>query len=224
MTFSLVMGGEDVVVDPSYLNYNEDENRRKYKSIKYHSCLTFGDREPFEYLTRWTFGEQKAGSTASAYEGDGLLGADAYHENYDPAQHRRLCALLDKDTFLVLDDVYNPARECVRLRFHMSTREYSRLGNTVTNGRVWVYLPCGRQEIIPATKSPFTDIEEPSSIILTEPKAQGERELYLTVFSTRGDISDTAAVRRGEEIEISITRNGKREMLSWKFNDYCKKI
>ena len=224
MSFSLVMDGSDVVTDPSYLTYNDDEHRRKYKSIKYHSSLTFSEREPYEYVSRWEFTEQKRGSTEKAYSGNGFLAADASHDNYAPAEHRRLCALIDKDTFVVVDDVYNPGAEEINLRFHMGTPDYQLTAVGATNGRVNVLLPEGEKCVLSANKSVFTDIELPTAIIKVKVASLLKRDIYVSVITMRGDVSAPIARREGDVITVTFSRGEKTEGIEWKFADYCKRI
>ncbi len=221
MSFTLVMRGQDVVTDPSYYTYQDGEARRRYKSIKYHSSLTFNDREPFEYVSTWKYTPQKNGNTLSVYKEKDLLAGDAYHENYAPAEHRRLTALLGKDIFVICDDVYNPCLEKITLRFHLDTRDYSLTPFGASDGRVNIFLPSGRCAMENATKSPFTDLSEPTEILSVEPVISGEKAVYVTVFSLYDGIK-ASAVRIGGEIRISIT-DGKQysRELVWRPGEYC---
>ena len=223
MSFSLVMGGEDVVTDPSYLTYNDDEYRRKYKSIKYHSSLTFDEREPYEYISRWEFTEQKRGSTEKAYSSEGFLGADASHDNYAPAEHRRLCALIEKDTFIVCDDVYNPDGAEINIRFHMGTPDYVLTEGGATNGKVNLILPSGEKTITDEYKSLFTDIELPTRLVRVKTASNRERDVYLSIITTRSDVHSPSVTKTDDVVTVTLERNGKTEKIEWSFANYCKR-
>lgn len=221
MSFTLVMGGEDVVIDPSYLTYSDNADRKKYKSIKYHSSLTFGDREPFEYISSWRYGEQKLGRTCGAYADGEMLAGEAYHENYAPCEHGRLCILLGKELFLVCDDVYDPIGAGVKLRFHLSTREYALTEFGASNGKVNIYLPTGKSDIELAVKSPFTDIEEPSSVLSAEPDTEAERALFVTAFTTRSVAPQIETKREVDGIHLRVTIGDKQEHIIWNPREKC---
>ena len=222
MSFMLFLEGKEISVDPSYFTYDDNEDRKTFKSIKYHSSLTFADKEPFEYTSRWTFTPQGEGSTVSSYESDGLLAADAYNLNYTPCEHRRLCALLGKDVFVVCDDVYNPTHEEVKLRFHLDSPDYTLTECGACYDGINIRLPEGKYDITPAAKSPTNDRKIPTCIVSAVPAAQGENELYVTVFSTRGTISEAKAEKCGSEIVINVSVNGEKKTLAWKFGESCE--
>ena len=224
MSFMLTLEGKEISVDPSYCTYDDNEDRKLFKSIKYHSSLTFADKEPFEYLSRWSFSPQGEGHTVGSYEGQGLLAADAYNLNYTPCEHRRLCALIGKDVFVLCDDVYNPTHEEVKLRFHLDSPEYSLTEYGAYCDGVSITLPKGQYNISPAFKSPTNDRKTPTCILSAVPTAQGERELYVTVFSTRGEASSVKAEKCGSEAVICVSVNGEEKKISWQFGESCRLI
>jgi len=225
MNFLLTLQGEDIITDPSFYTYTNGEGRKRFKSPEYHSCLTFGGRPPFEYLNTWSFGPQKPGATAVVYESHGahsLLAGDASHENYAPAEHRRLCALIDDDLFIVADDVKNPAQEAVRLYFHMDARVWEKTAEGAASPRIRAILPEDTAwELADSEKSPRVDRLEPSQrIIVTDGKPAAER-IYLTVFSADPTVRDAAAVRTERGVEISLKKTGEAIRLLWKFGESC---
>ena len=223
MSFVLTLNGRDVVTDPSHCTYMNGEKRKLYKSPEYHSTLTFGGRPPFTYISTWSFGEQKEGKTVATYAADGLLAGDAFHRNYEPSEHRRLCALIGKDVFLTADDVYNASSETVRLYFHMDTPDWTLTENGATDGQIRVHLPAGTEwSLADSTKAPRNDTEVPTKRIIVTDENPSENAVYITLFTSAQDISDICAQRAEDGIQISYKRGGECIRLLWKFGEKCE--
>ncbi|MBC8010766.1 MAG: alginate lyase family protein [Burkholderiales bacterium] len=123
-TFDFTAYGRPLAVDPGRFTYRQDEDRRNFKSAKWHNSLTIDDREPFEYLSGWKFGPQREGRIVRVYDAPGLLGAEAVNHNFAPAVHRRAVVLLNDSALLVLDEVVDlPAGSRVQLWFHLDSAE-----------------------------------------------------------------------------------------------------
>lgn len=224
MTFFLSLNGKDITTDPSYCTYMDCEKRKMYKSPEYHSCLTFGGKPPFGYVSNWGFTPQKPGHTVGAYEGADLLAGDASHENYAPNEHRRLCALIGRDVFVVCDDVKNVTGDVVRLYFHMHSPAWQKVAFGALGEGVNVYLPAAlRHEVVESTRSPGTDVEVPSARLIATDEHPAEQSLYLTVFAA-AEITDIAAERTPRGIEISYKKDGAAVRLLWKFGETCERI
>ena len=225
MSFVLTLNGRDIVTDPSSCTYQDGDKRKLYKSPEYHSCLTFGGRPPFEYVSTWVFGPQKEGKTGSIYSCDGLLAGDAMHMNYEPNEHRRLCALVDKDAFLVADDVVNKTGETVRMYFHMDTPDWTITDTGAADEFTSVYLPAGTEwSLADSSKSPRSDVEIPTRRIVVTDENPAEEALYVTVFSASADITDISACRCDDGIRISYRKAGVPVCLLWKYGISCEKI
>jgi hypothetical protein len=224
MTFTLYLKGDLVVVDPSHYTYRECPERRLFKSAQYHSTLTFDDKQPYEYLARWSFGPQKEGKLRGFYKSEGLFAADASHHGYDPDYHKRLCALVGEDVFLVADDVANITRTDVRIYFHMDDPTVKIAGGEAVSDRIRVLLPEGvSAETVESEKSTNGDIKRPSSrIILTD--TAHESRLYLTVFTKRSDVRDHRIERTGDGVKISYKQGDETVNLLWSFTSSLKKI
>jgi len=222
MTFVLTLEGRDVVTDPSYCTYMNGDKRKMYKSPEYHACLTFGGRPPFEYLSTWGFSPQKEGHTKNTYISAHLLAGDASHANYEPNEHRRLCALIDKDTFIVADDVKNETREAVRLYFHMDTVGWKLTETGSASDSVFVHLPSNTAwELADSFKAPRTDMEVPTQRIIVTDENAAEDALYISLFSTCPLIQDFQAERTENGIEISYKKDGAPVRILWKFGESC---
>ena len=224
MTFTLYLNGDLIVVDPSCFTYRECPERRLFKSPEYHSTLTFNNKPAYEYVARWSFGPQKEGKIRGFYKLDGVFAADASHHGYDPDYHKRLCALVGKDVFLVADDVVNLTETDVRIYFHMDDPTVRIEGNTAKSDRIRVLLPEGvMAESVPSEKSTRTDITKPSSRIILTDKSHKSR-LYLTLFTKRDDVTEPKIYRTSEGVEISYSQAGEEVKFLWAFSNSLKKI
>ena len=224
MTFVLYLNGDPVVVDPSYYTYRECEERKMYKSPEYHSTITFDNKPPYVYTSRWSFGPQKEGKIRSSYRLDNVFAADASHHCYDPDYHKRLCALVGEDVFLVADDVINVTGSVARLYFHMHDPEVKIVGNEAKSDRIRVLLPEGVEaEVVASERSTRTDITVPSSrIILTDPSRK--TRLYLTLFTKRDDVTDPKIERTEDGVRVSYKQAGEEVALLWSFTNSLKKV
>ncbi|MBQ7314831.1 MAG: alginate lyase family protein [Clostridia bacterium] len=218
MSFVLTLRGDPVVVDPSFCTYREGPERRLFKSPEYHSTLTFDDKPPFAYTGMWSYSPQKEGSIRKTYRMGGVYAADASHHNYDPDYHKRLCALVGDDVFIVADDVVNMTKTDVRLYFHMDDPNVRIEGGEAVSERIRVLLPRGlTAEVLPSEKSPRNDIREPSARIrLTD--TSHEHALYLTLFTKRDDITDAHIERTTQGVRISYKAAGKTVSFLWSFS------
>ena len=224
MTFTLYLNGDLVVVDPSHYTYRECPERRLFKSAQYHSTLTFDDKQPYEYLSRWSFGPQKEGKLRNFYKSAGLFAADASHHGYDPDYHKRLCALVGEDVFLVVDDVVNISETDVRIYFHMDDPTVKIVDGEARSERIRVLLPEGvSPETVESEKSTNGDIKQPSSRIILTDTAHKSR-LYLTVFTKRSDVTDHRIERTKDGVVISYKQGDENVRLLWSFSNSLKRI
>ena len=224
MTFILYLKGDPVVVDPSYYTYRECPERKLFKSPEYHSTLTFDNKPPYEYIRRWEFGPQKEGKLRSKYHFDNVYAADASHHCYDPDYHKRLCALVGDDVFLVADDVANITGTDVRIYFHMHDPEVKVEGNVAKSDRIRVLLPEGVEaETTAAERSLHTDITRPTCRIILTDKS-GKSRQYLTVFTKRDDITDPKIERTNDGVKISYKQGTENIAFLWSFTNSLKRI
>ena len=224
MTFTLYLNGDLIVVDPSHYTYRECPERRLFKSAQYHSTLTFDDKQPYEYLSRWSFGPQREGKIRNAYRLSGIFAADASHHGYDPDYHKRLCALVGEDVFLVADDVANVTESDVRIYFHMDDPTVKIVGTEARSERIRVLLPERvKAETVESEKSTNGDIKQPSSRIILTDTAHKSR-LYLTVFTKREDVTDHGIERVDGGVKISYKQAGEEINLLWSFSNSLKRI
>ena len=223
MSFVLYLKGDPVVVDPSYYTYRDCEERKLFKSPEYHSTLTFGGKQPYEYIDRWRYGPQKEGGIRGFYKLNGVYAVDASHHCYDPDYHKRLCALVGDDVFLVADDVVNLTESDVRIYFHMDDPTVKVAGGVAVSDRVRVLLP---EDVLAETKesekSLYTDITVPSTRLVLTDNSHKSR-LYLTVFTKRDDVTDHKIERVDGGVKISYKQGEEEVAYLWSFSNSLKK-
>ena len=224
MSFVLYLKGDPVVVDPSYYTYRECEERKIFKSPEYHSTLTFDNKLPYEYIGRWQYGPQREGGIRAFYKSEGIYAADASHHCYDPDYHKRLCALIGEDVFLVADDVANVTETDVRIYFHMDDPTVKIVDGEARSERIRVLLPEGvTAECVESEKSLRTDITVPSARLILTDTAHKSRQ-YLTVFTKRDDVSDPTIERTADGLKITYQQAGETKSFLWSFSHSFKKI
>ncbi len=134
MGFDYTALGRPLVVDPGRFTYRDDEDRKHFKSAKWHNTLLVDDREPFEYMSSWRYGPQAEGTVANAEEGDRCQIAEAVHYNYKPTVHKRALALADEGFLLVLDQVSSLTPDSsVQIYYHIDSTSATL---DATSGRV----------------------------------------------------------------------------------------
>jgi len=224
MSFVLYLKGDPVVIDPSYFTYRDCEERKTFKSPEYHSTLTFGNKPPYEYINRWLYGPQKEGGVRNHYRLDNVFAVDASHHCYDPDYHKRLCALVGDDVFIVADDVINLTGSAIRIYFHMDDPTVTVSESTALSERIRVLLPEGvKAESVASLKSLHTDITVPSSrLVLTD--SSGTSRQYLTIFTKRDDLSSPCIERTSCGVRISYKQGEEDVSFLWSFSNSLKKI
>ena len=224
MSFVLYLKGDPVVVDPSYYTYRDCEERKRFKSPEYHSTLTFDNKLPYEYIDRWRYGPQREGGIRGFYKSEGIYAADASHHCYDPDYHKRLCALIGEDVFLVADDVANVTETDVRIYFHMDDPTVKIVDGEARSERIRVLLPEGvTAECVESEKSLRTDITVPSARLILTDTAHKSRQ-YLTVFTKHDDVSDPTIERTADGLKITYQQAGETKSFLWSFSHSFKRI
>lgn len=118
-TIDFTAYGKVIVSDPSHYCYRECAERRFTKSTLAHSTVVIDDRNQFEYIRSFQYGEMKEGKLLGLTEGEFFKGTTGRHKNYEPVVHTRHIALLE-DKFLVVYDLLTDCNENkVTRSFHL---------------------------------------------------------------------------------------------------------
>lgn len=224
LTFTLALRGYDIVIDPSCYTYQDNVSRYVYKSPAYHSCLTFGHRMPFYCTSSWGFTRQRDGHLYRDYRLEDVMACDGAHDNYLPSEHRRLCALVGDDLFLVADRVHNDANEDVTLTFHVNDPTLT-IGHTEARGEHVRILWAGELQVqaIDAAKAPGMDRQAPTRRLVLEDRCGATDAQYLTVFTTDASVKDVRIEEENGATLISYEKGGVRTTYRWRFNESLTK-
>jgi hypothetical protein len=163
--FDFTAMGRTILCDPARYTYAEGEERRNFKSAKWHNTLVLNDEEPFEYIDSWSYGPQGNGGMGGLASGSDILAASCEHHCYAPVVHRRLIALLDERKLLVIDWLLNlKPTDAWQIYFHFDSTELAwdskKKLASAEFGSVRARLasdPRGRAKILPGACSDVID-------------------------------------------------------------------
>lgn len=230
MSFDLTAFGRPLVVDPGKFTYKEDENRRNFKSAQWHNTLTIDEKPPFEYISSWRYGPQKYGNITKMVDDKSLMYAEAEHFNYEPAIHKRVLAIIDREYTLVLDKVtaINPD-STVQLYYHMDCGKVTLDANKncvhTANGdsEVVIYISDNlKGELLPGKVSDSNDTSRESIRLCARDSASGkDLRLYATVivpYKAEADVpkvADLLIKEENQKVCCSFSLNDKVYEFVW---------
>lgn len=112
--------GVPILVDPGRFNYQEGPDRKLFKGGSYHNTLLISQRDAFEYLGTWAYGEQQIGDILNVGRTGDLDYVCGCHANYFPVIHTRMLAF-NHDVLVVIDRVDNRKEDDqVNLYYHLN--------------------------------------------------------------------------------------------------------
>lgn len=164
--FDFTAYGRPLLVDPGIYCYRDDEDRRNFKSIHWHNCLSINHQDPWEYISSWSYGSQQPGDILHVEENERLMYAVAEHRNYQPAIHRRVTALVDQRFLLVLDLLAQVEEDSsVQINFHMDSpaamadSRHSYACSLSDQANIGIFSDSGlKPSLIPAKRSIRNDV------------------------------------------------------------------
>lgn len=118
--FDFTAYGAPLLTDPAIFCFRDDEDRRKFKSIHWHNCLSLNHQDPWEYKGSWSYGKQQPGDIIQAECCEHYMYAVGRHENYRPAIHTRIVSIVDRAFLIVWDLLDNVEKDSsVQINFHI---------------------------------------------------------------------------------------------------------
>ena len=96
-----------------------------------HNTLILGEREPYDYVSRWLFRNEKNGCICNVTEEDGFLAAWAIHTSYFPTIHSRLLILMREGFLVVWDRLEHYRGQKVDIWFHLDSLHVKQEGDMV---------------------------------------------------------------------------------------------
>lgn len=98
--------GIPILVDAGRYNYQEGMNRQLFKGGTYHNTLLIDQKNAFEYIGTWEYGEQKIGDILNVGNSDGWNYTCGMHCNYFPVVHTRMM-IFNENLLVIMDRVDN---------------------------------------------------------------------------------------------------------------------
>ncbi|MDQ6421414.1 heparinase II/III family protein [Paenibacillus sp. LHD-117] len=168
MSFDFTALGKDMICDPGFFCYRDDDDRKQFKSSNYHSTLLIDERDHFEYINSFTFGAQKPGGIYNVEDRGFYRLASACHTNYEPIVHHRHISLVDNRFVLIADRVEGLEDHSVQRYFHLDFVEVEESSGGVTALSEIANLAIatshtGEVDFLPGRLSDTNDIARPST-------------------------------------------------------------
>ncbi|NOU66163.1 hypothetical protein GC096_19170 [Paenibacillus sp. LMG 31461] len=186
MSFDFTALGKNMVCDPGFFCFRDDEDRRQFKSTNFHSTLLIDERDHFEYLGSWKYGPQKPGGIYNVEDRGFYQVASAYHLNYEPVVHHRHIALVDDHMLVIADQVEGLDQQDVERYFHLDFTEVE-VGSDaiiatsdIANLAIYSY-PSEEVNLLPGRLSDGNDVARAATRVRFHGKQSGTAT-YLTVL------------------------------------------
>ena len=222
LSFDLTGLGRNLVVDSGVLTYRQDDDSRYFKSTASHSTLMIDGKDQFEYIDSWAFGPQKEGRVTNVFEGANFIAAQGFHRNYEPAIHRRLIGIINKQFVIVWDVVENIEHSSrIDITFNVDSTTCHMDGSAVNtadpDANLFLKTTDGPAiELLPGRISEAKDTTRPCTRVrLTDASVQAKTKSYFTIlFPYRGEkpvISDI--MLDGHTARVAI--NGACHAFTW---------
>ncbi|MEK4234575.1 alginate lyase family protein [Paenibacillus sp. FSL H7-0714] len=186
MSFDFTALGKDMICDPGFFCYRDDEDRKQFKSSNYHSTLLIDERDHFEYISPFKFGPQKPGGIYNVEDRGFYRLASACHTNYDPVVHYRHISLVDNRFVLIADRVEGLNDHSVQRYFHLDFVEVEENKNGVVATSDIANLAIatshtGELNLLEGRLSDETDLSRPSTRVRFQDRYSGTMT-FLTVL------------------------------------------
>ena len=226
MGFDFTALGKPLLVDPGRFCYREDEDRRLFKSATWHNTITVNHCEPFEYQSSWHYGPQKRGCIAGLLDEGHILACEAVQENFAPAIHRRLVALID-DNLLVIDKIDGLAEtDTVQMVYHIDSPNVQLDVPAATahslndDGNILIAFSNSLSGVLePARVSDILDVARPSKrLCLSDGYGETSRiyaTLCLPFLREVPDATVRAHIQNNGQAEIVICMDGQVKSYCW---------
>lgn len=206
------LNGIALASDPGKYTYKDGEDRKNFKSMRWHNTLMINEQDAWEYISSWEYGNQKSGNIIAVqaeWEND-MTWAIGYHDNYENQRHIRTLIMLKDGAILIIDRVNNVADEdSISLHFNLDCESVEVCNNglliTQNNKKhVWLCSTFPLTAVEEAKISLKRDQAKPSKLVTFNEKAVGDKK-QLYIASSFSPASD--ALKKDITIEIVSVKN-----------------
>lgn len=232
-SFEFTALGQTLLADAGRFSYVDNADRRAVKSAAWHNTITVDGREPFAYLSSMQHAPQRPGRIARVYRGPRFMAAESRHENYHPAVHRRLVALVDDACLVVIDRLTGlRPRSTAQLYFHLGSDEATldAAGRSATAkvGDVGVLLYVSdnlRGQTLPGWISPRLDARTDTCRLRFDDRPGNADRCYATVIVPRRldepapRVGDLIVQGDGHLARVGFTLDDQPISLEWSADD-----
>lgn len=186
--FDFTAFGVPMAVDPGRYTYKNGEDRKNFKTMKWHNTLTVNHRDAWEYIHSWKYGPQKPGRILDCKEEPGLIWAVAAHRNYEPVIHTRLLALVDGRFLLAADLAEGLShKDSLQLLFHIdrpavTLDETAILARWENGASLTVTTTAGEPFLLPGKVSDVRDVYRDSVIVRYQKESCRPTEAFATIL------------------------------------------
>lgn len=204
MSFDFTALGKDMICDPGFFCYREDEDRKQFKSSNYHSTLLIDERDHFEYIHSFEFGPQKPGGIYNVEDRGFYQIASAYHTNYEPVVHYRHISLVDNRFILIADRVEGLNDHSVQRYFHLDFVEVkeSKGGVVATSDIANLAIATshiGKMDLLPGRLSDTNDLSRPSTRVRFQDRYSGSITFLMVLIPFQGGQQPDVQIIEAEE-------------------------
>lgn len=129
--------GKPLIVDPGIYTYKEGIDRYHFKSTLWHNTVTINQKDAWEYISSWKYGEQKQSRLERVQSFPSYTMAQMTIGNYAPVSIIRTIVLEEQRYLLVIDDVSHLSNDVVDVSFNVNAMAFHVSGNvfhTTDNG------------------------------------------------------------------------------------------
>lgn len=192
-SFDFTAYGIPMAIDPGRYTYKNGEDRKNFKSMKWHNTLTLNHQDAWEYIHSWKYGPQKPGRILDCGEKPGLIWATAAHKNYEPVIHTRFLALAEGSFLLVADLIEGlSADDSLQLQFHIDHPEIGLNGTSATaqwetGQSLCITTTASSPALLPGKVSDRNDVYRDSTILQYHIKPRRTSEAIATVLYPAGN-------------------------------------
>lgn len=196
MSFDFTALGKDMICDPGFFCYRDDEDRKQFKSSNYHSTLLIDERDHFEYINSFTFGPQKPGGIYNVEDRGFYQLASASHTNYEPVIHHRHISLVDHRFVLIADRVEGLNDHSVQRYYHLDFTEVKEgMSGVIATSNIAnlaiATSDTGTMDLLQGRLSDTTDISRPSTRVRFQDRYSGTVTLLTVLIPFHeGQLSD----------------------------------
>ena len=134
-SFDLSAYNDVLIADPGVYTYKAGEERYRFKSTMFHSCVSINAKDAWEYKGPWKYGEQRKGNVLSVTKDEEIIKIVEKHENYLPIILTRVFYIIGPN-IIILDIAENMRKnDKAYISFHLDSKKLEILDSSHVSTR-----------------------------------------------------------------------------------------